>query len=160
MSSIRLDNETLLVVSGGDDGSLAFLRTKSPDSTFATIASHASPPLLLSRAHASAVTACAIIQQRSRIFVFTSGNDEWIRLWEVLLKVSHRETDSKEASGYREDMLEIIRLNKIKTNVADVSSMSVLDAEEDESEPRLLICGVGMEVVRIEWEAGHGSSHH
>jgi WD40 repeat protein len=161
MSSHRLYNKDLLTVSGGDDGSLAFLLTTSTlfDSTSATTTTYASPPLLLSRAHASAVTACAIIPNRSRIFVLTSGNDEWVRLWELIAKESPGGTSSNEATGDQKDTLEITRLKKIKTNVADVSCMSILDAEEGGSGAQVLICGVGMEVVRVEWEAGHVLHH-
>ena len=60
------------------------------------------------------------------------------------------------------DPLEIRRVKKVKTNVADVSSMSLLGsggawgAEEGEGTAgegakRVLICGVGMEVIRLEW---------
>jgi hypothetical protein len=97
------------------------------------------------------VTACAIVTHQSRIYVLTSGNDEWVRLWEVSVNESHKETSSKETAVYGQDMLAITRLKKMKTNVADVSSMAILDAEDGGSEARVLICGVGMEVVRIEW---------
>jgi hypothetical protein len=50
-----------------------------------------------------------------------------------------------------EDALSIQRLQKVKTNVADVSSMAMLDTDEDADDARLLVCGVGMEVIRIEW---------
>jgi hypothetical protein len=63
-----------------------------------------------------------------------------------------RKTDKEvghEASAEPEDALAIQRLNKIKTNVADVSSMAVLDKSDDATYARVLICGVGMEVIRI-----------
>jgi hypothetical protein len=47
------------------------------------------------------------------------------------------------------DRICIKRLKKIKTNVADVSSMAVLYT--DDAVARVLICGVGMEVVRVSW---------
>jgi hypothetical protein len=57
------------------------------------------------------------------------------------------------------DPLEIRRMKKVKTNVADVSSMTLLLSGADEGEEkketdgatRVLICGVGMEVIRLEW---------
>jgi hypothetical protein len=49
------------------------------------------------------------------------------------------------------DMVEIKRMAKVKTNVADVSSMAVLENEETGS--KMLICGVGMEVVRLQWDS-------
>jgi hypothetical protein len=148
MVSHTVDNATTLNVSGGDDGSLAFLLTRhvrAASSTSSTT-SYASPPTLASRAHASAVTACTIVVHRSATFLLTSGNDEWVRLWELTLDGA----DYKSTTG-SEDAIRIRRLQKFKTNVADVSSMAVLDADEDTVAARVLVCGVGMEVIRIEW---------
>lgn len=61
------------------------------------------------------------------------------------------------------DPLEVRRVKKVKTNVADVSSMSLLgpggaqgaeagEGKEVEGQTRVLICGVGMEVIRLEWD--------
>jgi hypothetical protein len=148
MVSHTVDNDTTLIVSGGDDGSLAFLLAHSTPAASSTSpsTSYVSPPILASRAHASAVTACTIVVHQARIFLLTSGNDEWVRLWEITLNGA----ESKSTKRY-EDVLKIQRLQKIKTNVADVSSMAVLDADEDAADARTLVCGVGMEVVRIQW---------
>jgi hypothetical protein len=148
MVSHTIDNDTTLIVSCGDDGSLAFLLARSTPAASATptTTSYISPPILASRAHASAITACTIVVHRSRIFLLTSGNDEWVRLWEVTLNgMDDMSTTTSE------DALSIQRLQKVKTNVADVSSMAMLDTDEDADDARLLVCGVGMEVIRIEW---------
>jgi hypothetical protein len=58
------------------------------------------------------------------------------------------------------DPLEVRRMKKVKTNVADVSSMTLLSSgagegggeTEAEGATRVLICGVGMEVIRLEWD--------
>jgi hypothetical protein len=58
------------------------------------------------------------------------------------------------------DPLEVKRMKKVKTNVADVSSMTLLSSgageeggeTEVEGATRVLICGVGMEVIRLEWD--------
>jgi len=134
MASHRLSDFTRLIVSGGDDGSIAVLLAGR--TSMATAASiYAGPPVLLSRAHASAVTACAIVQYQQGIFILTSGNDQWIRLWGVEMS--------------DEGDVTVSRLSKVKTNVADVSSMGVL-ASEDRPDARVVVCGVGMEVVRVE----------
>jgi hypothetical protein len=65
-----------------------------------------------------------------------------------------------EATYHGEETLTIRRLKKVKTNVADVSSMAVLDGEDAGGGgmvTRVLICGVGMEVVRVEWDANNAS---
>lgn len=150
MVSESLDNDTTLVVSGGDDGSLAFLLMRSsPSLTASPTTSYASPPILVNRTHASAVTACALYRRGSHITLFTSGNDEWVRQWEITLQ----DPDAKGESSSRpvtEDALKIRRLGKIKTSVADVSSMAVLDTGDGTTGARILICGVGMEIIRVE----------
>ena len=131
-----LDDGRTILVSGGDDGGLSFLVASSPASTGRMLSS---PPMVVTRAHASAITACAIVCHEARIFILTSGNDEWIRLWEVVINMSENE-----------DPLQIKRLKKMKTFVADVSDMAVLDGD-DGNHARVLLCGVGMEVIRIDW---------
>ncbi|KAJ4358600.1 WD repeat-containing protein 6 [Didymosphaeria variabile] len=158
-----------LIVSGGDDGTLALLLA----CTSWNGVEWAGPPVIVVRAHASAVTACAVLTHNARTFVVTSGNDQWVRLWELIMY----ETDADLLEGNNRPAMkhigEIKRVGKIKTSVADVSSMAVLDSseekemedeekeveEEKEKEKekekeaaRVLICGVGMEVIRIEWE--------
>ncbi|KAF1941572.1 WD40 repeat-like protein [Clathrospora elynae] len=152
MVSHILNDKLTLIVSGGDDGSLAFLLAQSAPSASLSSAttSYASVPILLIRAHASAVTACATLTHRSRIFMLTSGNDEWVRLWEITLQGTDSGTENKKMTGLG-DGLKIQRLKKIKTNVADVSSMAVLDAGDGIADVKVLVCGVGMEVIRIEW---------
>ncbi|PSN70224.1 WD40 repeat-like protein [Corynespora cassiicola Philippines] len=136
LESHVLDDGRTILVSGGDDGGLSFLVASSPACTGRTLSS---PPMVVTRAHASAITACAIVCHEARIFILTSGNDEWIRLWEVVINMSENE-----------DPLQIKRLKKMKTFVADVSDMAVLDGD-DGNHARVLLCGVGMEVIRIDW---------
>lgn len=102
-----------------------------------------SQPVLVKRVHGSAVTACAVVAVSSHSYVLTCGNDEWVRLWEVVVG-SAEEGDWSESGS---EKLVIKRLSKVKTSVADVSSMAVLGYEEDSA--RVLLCGVGMEVIRL-----------
>lgn len=142
MASYVGGNGTTLLVSGGDDGALAFVLAYSrmTDSSSAAQGPHVSPPVLVSRAHGSAVTACVVINIGREVYVLTSGNDEWIRLWEVVLK------DNDENGS--ESILSIKRLSKVKTSVADVSSMALLSATANGA--KILLCGVGMEVIRLD----------
>ncbi|KAF2476463.1 WD40 repeat-like protein [Lindgomyces ingoldianus] len=137
LASASLGQNTTLVVSGGDDCSLSFLLT-SPSSTDLDY-TYNHPPIIVLRAHASAVTACAILQHHKQFFVVTCGNDQCVRLWEVV--------PNPPQAG---DALEIKRIQKITTSVADVSSMDVLWQEGGEA--RVLICGVGVEIIRIDWD--------
>lgn len=144
MASHLYVDGTTLIVSGGDDGALAFLLAypTTPDSSSGPCAS---PPVLVNRAHGSAVTACATVNIQSRAYVLTSGNDEWVRLWEVI--ISNPEDGSSSKNEF--DKLTIKRLSKVKTSVADVSSMAVLNNDDNDA-ARILVCGVGMEVIRLD----------
>lgn len=150
MTCHSVDADTWLIVSGGDDGSLACIlaRSTSSHSPTSPATSYVSPPILASRAHGSAVTSCSLFKHKSRILLVTSGNDEWVRLWEIVLRKNDSEV-GHEISAELGDALVIQRLGKVKTNVADVSSMAVLDKGDDVTDARVLICGVGMEVIRI-----------
>lgn len=146
MSSHANNDGTRLVVSGGDDGALAFLLASNTCSDPASSPQepYASPPVLVNRAHGSAVTACTIVAIQAHLYVLTCGNDEWIRLWEVFIQ----DTGDSDSSEAKSDKLVIKRMCKVKTSVADVSSMAVL--ENDGESAKVLLCGVGMEVVRLD----------
>lgn len=150
MTSRAISADTWLIVSGGDDGSLACVLAQStslPSSTSPTT-THVPPPILVSRAHGSAVTSCALFGHKSHIFLVTSGNDEWIRLWRIVLRKANSEAGAETAAQH-EGALTVQRINRIKTNVADASSMAVLDEGNGGGDARVLVCGVGMEVIRI-----------
>jgi hypothetical protein len=145
MSSHVNEDGTTLIVSGGDDGALAFLLANpTVPQVSSSQGANTSPLVLVNRAHGSAVTACTVVAIQSHIYVLTSGNDEWIRLWEVIVD-NCRDHDSSQTNI---DTLSVKRLSKVKTSVADVSSMAVLN--NDEITARVLVCGVGMEVVRLD----------
>jgi WD40 repeat protein len=150
MASHCLDENTKLIISGGDDGSLAVLFTRRGQAPSSSHSVFTTAPVLLSRTHGSAVTACEVLKRQGQIFIVTSGNDQWIRLWEVCIHGDSEDMDPEEARP-EVDMVEIKRMAKVKTNVADVSSMAVLENEETGS--KMLICGVGMEVVRLQWDS-------
>jgi WD40 repeat protein len=162
LTSLILPTSTTLLISGGDDGSLSFLLsalTEQQEPIVYVENQHTPvhPPTVLVRAHASAITACVAFLHQSRVFVVTSGNDQWVRVWEVVY-------NSAAGGGEEEkDSLEVRRVRKVKTNVADVSSMALLgsagigeaeggEGSESGGSTRVLICGVGMEVIRLEWE--------
>lgn len=150
MTSRSIDADTWLIVSGGDDGGLACVlaRSTSLHSSTSPTTTYVSPPILVNRAHGSAVTSCALFRHKSRIFLVTSGNDEWIRLWQIALRETNSEAGTKTAADH-EGALTVQRLHRIKTNVADASSMAVLDEGNSGGDARVLVCGVGMEVIRI-----------
>jgi hypothetical protein len=97
------------------------------------------------------------MRHEERIFFITSGNDQWLRLWEVLIRDNDDDTTPRATNRYGKSITDVRRMGKIKTNVADVSSIAVLWAEEDEEEARVLVCGVGMEVVTLKWDISYTS---
>ena len=137
-----------IIISGGDDGSLAFFRTAPADPGSRGV-EWRSKPVIIVRAHTSAVTACTTITHNDRIFVLTSGNDQWMRLWEIVLTAS-RDDD---IDAGKKDWAEVKRICRVKTNVADVSSMTELSSVDEEDMSKVLICGVGMEVMAIKWDS-------
>ncbi|KAF2177034.1 WD40 repeat-like protein [Zopfia rhizophila CBS 207.26] len=155
LASHSISSRTILLVSGGDDGGLAFLLVSSSSSSpYSDDYPNLYPPIIIPRIHASAITACTVFAFRDKVFVLTSGNDQWIRLWEVIVHSSVKSTQEmymgmgKGLLEGNKDPLEVKRLSKVKTNVADVSRMAVLENEGEVV--KMLICGVGMEVLRIE----------
>ncbi|KAF1913808.1 WD domain-containing protein [Ampelomyces quisqualis] len=152
MDTLCLDTATRLVVSGGDDGSLAILLARHTWSPISSDSVYAAAPVLVSRCHASAITACVILRHHDRILIMTSGNDQWIRLWEVDIRSGGEDTFASGTTSYGKRSVNVERVGKMQTNVADVSSIAVLEAEEAGVDARVLLCGVGMEVVRVEWD--------
>ncbi|KAF1967001.1 WD40 repeat-like protein [Bimuria novae-zelandiae CBS 107.79] len=146
LSCIRPRQALHVIISGGDDGSLSFLIMASSGPGSPDV-QPVREPIIVVRAHGSAVTACAVVMRGERILVVTGGNDQWVRLWEVTLT----DSDNDNSKG-RRDWMEIKRLTRVKTNVADVSSMAVLSSANEESVSRVLVCGVGMEVIAIQWD--------
>lgn len=177
--------QATLLVSGGDDGSIALcVATPSAPSTSPSSASPVPsgdvtlhPPTLVPRAHASAVTAVAIIPSnpnpnassthpRDHSFhILSSGTDQWLRLWaiNITLAVADGVNGGGRGRGSLGIEIHVARAGKLKTSVADVSSMAVLDSVSFGAEggegvgeggsrgkgARVVVCGVGMEVVRI-----------
>ncbi|OAG06750.1 WD domain-containing protein [Paraphaeosphaeria sporulosa] len=133
-------SDKTLIISGGDDGTVSFLLARC---TSINGVEWAGSPVTVVRTHASAVTACAVVSHNGQLLLITSGNDQWVRMWELVLCVGDGWEEDK-------DWIEIRRAGKVKTRVADVSSMAVVGGEDMEGDAaRVLICGVGMEVIRV-----------
>lgn len=97
------------------------------------------------RAHASATTACAFVERDDKVYVVSSGNDQWVRLWEVA--VARPGDDTGEDTAV--DAITVRRMGKTRTSIADVSDVAVLGQSADST--RVILCGVGMEVIRVSW---------
>lgn len=148
------DNESL-VIAGGDDNSLSLTRFRvaPPSSESDTSKTSVMATLRIPKAHASTVTAIAILppsspsdemtpeSKRSRhVHQFTllsSGNDQRLKVWEVRLDIWKAGVEG----------IEVRRIANEPTSVADVSDMDVF---VDEGTRRVIVCGVGMEVWTVD----------
>lgn len=148
------DNESL-VIAGGDDNSLSLTRfwVAPPSSKSDTSRTTVMATLKIPKAHASTVTAIAILPpistsndvtpefKRSRhLFQFTllsSGNDQRLKVWEIRLDIWKAGVEG----------IEVRRIANEPSSVADVSGMDVF---VDGAARRVILCGVGMEVWTVD----------
>lgn len=150
----RLSATCVLVVTGGDDSALCLTIVRAITGTTTTTTTLAIPS-----AHAAAISACAILPDLpsslprtdcgtlgstavSVVRVVTAGKDQRVKMWDVSVDLSR---DGVEG-------LEVEKVTEVHTHVADVSCMAVLerDGEGPEGRDRILLCGIGMEVLVVE----------
>lgn len=168
-----LSHNTTLLATGGDDGALglSLLRrsspststpTSTPTSTSSPSSANPAPAfeistLLLPRAHASAVTGCAILPPSAfasaspspspsydpapdetccTLRIITAGNDQRVRVWGVRVDLRRPGVEG----------VEVVREAVGATAVADVAGVAVL------GRGRVVAAGVGIEVWRVEVE--------
>ncbi|KAJ9661364.1 WD repeat-containing protein 6 [Coniosporium apollinis] len=145
----QLSPDSVLVVTGGDDNALAFTLLRWNGS--AEEAEMHTSTLLVPRAHASAVTALALIPDsdssredgtETRFTVVSSSNDQRIKVWEVMINNGATSIDG----------VQVRRVANVPTAVADVSSLHILeDGNEGDGSARrrIIVCGVGMDIWRF-----------
>ncbi|KAJ5179022.1 hypothetical protein N7492_002232 [Penicillium capsulatum] len=152
MQTIPLSDSDTLIVTGGDDNSLAVSFLKTSPGTGASNGDLVS--VSIPDAHAASVTASVLIDQQLvqrpgsnkqtvKLILASSGNDHRVKVWSI--GVDPTEPDTKSISvGLLVDRY---------SSVADISTMGLVqDCENRNSqshEARLLICGVGMEMLEI-----------
>ncbi|CAK1354461.1 unnamed protein product [Cercospora beticola] len=125
--------DNLLLISGGDDNALGLTRiTFNSQSSKPTMAT-----LLVPRAHAAAITALAVVRNvGDKIWLLSASIDQRIKLWKVVIK---------DGSGV--DGIEITLAKNVHSAVADASSMELV------GQNRVLICGVGMDMWKIDLDS-------
>lgn len=100
-------------------------------------------------AHASTISTVRIVRQqqgtanddaaiKSELLVVTSGNDHRVKLWNVLVDL--------DLGLDREECIHADMVLDRYSPVADISSLDVIRGAHE----ALLVCGVGMEMMRIE----------
>ncbi|KAF2721774.1 WD40 repeat-like protein [Polychaeton citri CBS 116435] len=126
-----------MVISGSDDNAIGLTMCHVGEK-------HSFGSTLIPRAHAAAVTAIAVVERLDEdAFTFVSaGIDQKIRVWRVT-----RDTGDGGVNALR-----VERIATATTAVADVSSISMVKLSDGGH--GFLICGVGMDMWRLELECG------
>ncbi|KAE9977637.1 hypothetical protein Vi05172_g5537 [Venturia inaequalis] len=145
LSTWSLNNDTSLIVTGGDDNGLGISLITVTESNEVQC-----ERLIIPRAHAAAVTATDILTcvpsdtkpSCFQILVATASNDQRIKLWRIIIDLG------KEGG----EGIDVKRVANGYTSVADVSSMALHPADSDSVQlaTRILICGVGMELWNVQ----------
>lgn len=138
----HLSETTSLVVAGGDDNALTLSlldTTASPESDphvegSSNVQVHT---ISIPDAHAASVTTVKIVEQSgSQLTVASSGNDYRVKIWSVKVDTTKSGTGA----------ISVRNVIDYYSPVADISSLDII--HEADSELKLIVCGVGMELVR------------
>jgi hypothetical protein len=142
MEMARVSAKTLLIVAGGDDNALT-LSLLSVDFADADAGSHVCT-ITIPDAHVASVTTVKILEQRqsdsqgkAQIVLASSGNDHRVKVWGAEVDATQRGPDS-------------IRVKNLVDQYSAVADISSLDLMHDESGTKLLVCGVGMELLSVQ----------
>lgn len=159
MELVPFSSTDTVVLTGGDDNSLSasLLKTSSTDSSAGTHVATVSVP----DTHTACVTALKVLNKQFvqtpgsqttilKLIVASSGNDHRVKIWAIEVDPSQPVTHG----------ISIELLLDRYSSVADISSMGLLtepgtSCQEDPvslNGARLLVCGVGMEMLALAWE--------
>ncbi|KAB8229360.1 tRNA (34-2'-O)-methyltransferase regulator RTT10 [Aspergillus alliaceus] len=139
----HISDAASLVIAAGDDNALtlSLLNTNFTTGIEAGDATTVTVP----DAHAACITTGKILEQRqyqdkgiTQVIIATSGNDHRVKIWCI-------EVDAKK-SGV--DAIQVQMVVDRYSCVADISSLGLI--REELGETKLLVCGVGMEVLGIQ----------
>ena len=149
LDSVTLSSSERLIVTGGDDGALAFTRvlTRRPSTVDVEATS-----LLVPGAHASAVTGIAVFPRPSEsdchddderghdddtgVFTLaTVGNDQRLKIWHIRIPTTAQ-------AG-----VDVRRIADVYTSVADAGALGTY--RDARGRRGLLVAGIGMETWRI-----------
>lgn len=145
----QVSDSTSLIVAGGDDNALTFslLDTALTNSGFGDTRVQT---VTIPDAHTASVTTIKIIEHNSShvegegadamvdLTVASSGNDHRVKVWSVQVNMAKDGVDA----------IQVGNLVDHYSPVADISSLDVVRGEM-EKEVKLLVCGVGMEMVKV-----------
>ncbi|KAH7058708.1 WD domain-containing protein [Macrophomina phaseolina] len=142
-ASHRLSSTLTVLLTAGDDNAIAFTLLQSGESVDC---SHTST-LFIPRAHAATVTGVVLLASQpvekhssTRLLAVTSGSDQRVKLWEVVINVEKASVDG----------LNVKRLADQGTAVADVSDVVALAADAGDDRRTVVVVGVGMEAWTVD----------
>lgn len=150
LCSCNLSDQSLLLITGGDDNAIGITRVVDDQEGSGSGSSRRScRTLLISRAHAAAVTALCTVKVEARyggkavrLWLVSASIDQRVKLWNVDVDM-----DREGING-----LNVKLVTNVFTSVADVSSMEVMPLGSDGAQKGVLVCGVGMDVWKVEEE--------
>jgi hypothetical protein len=145
---LKISEEAALLVGGGDDNALSVSLLRGDMNCVETVQiSTVSIP----NAHVSSVTAVRLLEHRrcesasavSETLIISTGNDHRIKVFSIVVDLRKGKTEA----------INILELANKYSPVADISSMDLIrfptDKVPKESDIRLLLCGVGMELLDV-----------
>ncbi|KAE8150500.1 WD40-repeat-containing domain protein [Aspergillus avenaceus] len=137
----RISDAASLVIAVGDDNALtlSLLNTE-----FGHAEAGDAHTITIPDAHAACVTTTKILEQRQcpgtnrmQLIIASSGNDHRVKVWSVEVDMDKPGPDAIQMQGV---------VNRY-SSVADISSVGLI--REQSGETKLLICGVGMEIMHV-----------
>lgn len=152
MEYVDLSDSMKIIIAGGDDNALSIsllaLRTTdiAKDAEVTTVS--------IPDAHAASVTTIKVLpypkempeatDSQRNFLVATSGNDHRIKIWSLTIDLEKKGSD----------VIDIVEKVNRYSPVADISSMDIIRApaadSDSETDLKLLVCGVGMEMLDIQ----------
>ncbi|KAJ9399302.1 hypothetical protein DTO282F9_3662 [Paecilomyces variotii] len=153
MEYVDLSDSMKIIIAGGDDNALSIsllaLRTTdvAKDAEVTTVS--------IPDAHAASVTTIKVLpypkempeatDSQRNFLVATSGNDHRIKIWSITIDLEKKGSD----------IIDIVEKVNRYSPVADISSMDIIRApaadSDSETDLKLLVCGVGMEMLDIQF---------
>lgn len=144
---VPISETTSLVAAGGDDNALtlSLLYTSLTNTTDEAIHVHT---VSIPDAHTASVTTVKVISLRKSadgnttvdLTIASSGNDHRVKIWSVKLDTAKEGVDA----------ISVRNVVNHYSPVADIAALDVVRGDIDEGEGvKLLVCGVGMEMVRV-----------
>ncbi|KAL4804786.1 WD40-repeat-containing domain protein [Aspergillus unguis] len=142
LEMVRLSTTTTLLLAGGDDNAitLSLLHTDPNLDTSARASTITIPD-----AHTASVNAVKVIENSitssngtTQLSFASSGNDHRVKLWRVEIDMRGRLT------------LDAIQVHNLLDRYSPVADISSLEVVSDHEGLKVLVCGVGMEVFRLD----------